>query len=207
MPLRRRERTRDTMKNCKSFRKLISRYIDDDLIDSEKRLLIGHLSSCGECTEVLNAYSMLRQDIRECCSIPLHKKAAILSDRSVRKLSRFPFMAHPEVRMATLCIAFALFVGGWFLFRTGSLDQPPVVLGHESSGIMNVPLGAMVYYEEFAGKTVNGQFTLFHYVQEDADLRNISIALANATGYESPLFHDNSLMKQRYDILSGIGAF
>ena len=195
------------MKNCKYFRKLISRSIDDDLIDAEKRLLIGHLSSCGECMEVLDAYSTLRQDIRDSCAISIHEKAAISSDRSVRRLSRLTFMVHPGIRLAAICIAFVLFIGGGLLFRTGPLGQPPIVLGHESSGVMNTPLGAMVYYEEFAGKTVSGQFTPLHYVRNDAGAQNASDALTNAIGYESPLFHDNSLMKQRYYKLNGINAF
>ena len=53
----------NSMKNCKYCRELIHRYIDGDIIDAEKRLLSGHLSFCGECMEVLDAYSVLRQDI------------------------------------------------------------------------------------------------------------------------------------------------
>ena len=52
----------NSMKNCKYCRELIHRYIDGDIIDAEKRLLIGHLSSCGDCMETLNAYSKPQQD-------------------------------------------------------------------------------------------------------------------------------------------------
>ena len=56
------ENEHGAMKNCKYYRELISRYIDNDLVGMEKRLLIGHLFSCGECMEVLYACSLLRKD-------------------------------------------------------------------------------------------------------------------------------------------------
>jgi hypothetical protein len=186
------------MKNCKHFRKLISRYIDDDVIDAEKQPLIDHFSSCLDCMEVLNAYSMMRQDIRESCAAPLHEKNIPAFSRSSRRLSRFPLFSHPGIRLAAICAAFAFFAGGVLLMRNGPASPAPLVLERESSGMMNTPLCAMVYYQEFAGKTVSMQFSRGRSGKSDQEEQTASEAATSGIGYESPLFHDNSLFQERY---------
>jgi hypothetical protein len=186
------------MKNCKSFRKLISRYIDNDLSDTEKQMVLNHVSSCLECTEVLNAYSMLRKEIRNSCAIPVREKTLVAFNRSDLKFSRFPLITYSGVRLAAILIAAFVFIGGWQLFNTFPTSRCPIVLGHESSSMMNTPLCAIVYYEEFAGNAVNGQFTSFKTNHSDQEENDTSGVQTNLIGYESPLFHDNSLVQERY---------
>jgi hypothetical protein len=189
------------MKNCKSFRKLISRYIDNDLIDEEKQFLIGHLSSCLECMDVLNNYSMMRNDIRESCALPVREKVMISLKHAERRRSFFlPLLFNPGIRFAVAGIAVAVLFGGLFFLHTGPTSPAPIVMGNESAGLMNTPLGAMVYYEEFAGTMVSGQFTRLQAGDDGREKGSESVVLTNAIGYESPLFHDNSLVRQRYEI-------
>jgi|WetSurMetagenome_2_1015567.scaffolds.fasta_scaffold43941_2 hypothetical protein len=188
------------MKNCKSFRKLISRYVDNDLIDEEKQFLIGHLSSCLECMDVLNDYSMMRNDIRESCALPVREKVMISLKHPDRRWSFFPsLLFNPGVCFAAIGIAVIVLFGG-VLLHTGPNSPAPIVMGNESAGVMNTPLGAMVYYEEFAGTMVSGQFTRLQTNRSGQEDRSESVALTNAIGYESPLFHDNSLIQQRYEM-------
>jgi hypothetical protein len=189
------------MKKCKSFRKLISRYIDNDLIDDEKQFLIGHLASCLECMDVLNDYSMMRNDIRESCALPVREKVMISLKHPDRRRSFFPPpLFNPGVRFAVVSIAVAVLLGGLFFLHTGPNSPAPIVMGNESAGMMNTPLGAIVYYEEFAGTMVNGQFTRLQAGRSGQIERSESVVLTNAIGYESPLFHDNSLVRQRYEM-------
>ena len=197
----------DIMNHCKGYRKLVSRYVDNDLTDEEKQLLKGHLSSCMECMDVLNGYSVLRNYIRESCVIPVLEKAPILPKQSDRPWTRFLVLFNPGIRFAVIGVATVLFLGGGILLRTERNGQSPIVIGNESAGMMNTPLGAMVYYEEFAGKTVSVQFAKLQTIRNDPDGQNGFTSFTNAVGYESPLFHDNSLMKQRYDKLNKIDAF
>jgi hypothetical protein len=197
----------DFMNNCKHYRKLISRYIDNDLIDEEKQLLTGHFSSCMECMNVLNGYSIMRTYIREGNTIPLQEKTEFPKKRSIHPWSHFFPVFNSGIRLAAISIVIVFLLGGWLLLRVERNDQAPLVVGNESAGMMNTPLGAMVYYEEFAGKTVSEQFTRLQNVRIDPDGRNGSSAFKNIVGYESPLFHDNSLLQQRYNILNSNDAF
>lgn len=47
------------MDNCEQFRELISRQIDDDLSDGEKRALALHLKDCEECASLFRAFRAL----------------------------------------------------------------------------------------------------------------------------------------------------
>jgi hypothetical protein len=67
----------DAMKNCKKYRLLISRYVDNDLNDQENQLLMDHFPSCMKCLNVLNDYSMLRGFIKEYGVFPVFEKAAL----------------------------------------------------------------------------------------------------------------------------------
>jgi hypothetical protein len=188
----------DIMNHCKSYRKLISRYVDNDLIDEEKQFLIGHLSSCLECMDVLNDYSMMRNDIRKSCALPVGEKVEISPKHPDRRWSFFPpQFFNPGVRFAVVGIVVILLFGG-LLLHTGPNSPAPIVMGNESVGMMNTPLGAMVYYEKFAGTMVSGQFTRLQTSRSGQEERSESVALTNAIGYVSPLFHDNSLSQQRY---------
>jgi hypothetical protein len=197
----------DIMKNCLSYRKLISRFVDNDLTDEEKQSLMDHFPSCMECMNVLNGYSMLRKYIRESYDSAVPEKTMMLPQQPDRLWSRLLTLFNPGIRLAAIGVAFVLVVVVGIFMRTELSGRSPIVIGNESSGMMNTPLGAMVYYEEFAGKTVSVQFAKLQNTTKDKELQNASAATTGVVGYESPLFHDNLLLRQRYDMLNGSDAF
>jgi hypothetical protein len=62
-----------------------------------------------------------------------------------------------------------------------------------------------VYYEEIAGKAIHSQYTSIQgntvssYAPSTGDVNN-------SFHYESPLFYDNSFVKQKYEAITNVAS-
>ena len=184
------------MNKCRADKKLISRYIDGDLEPARQFMLNRHLITCAECRGIADGYSRVRSLLREHYAETVHKGQAqnFSADAQGENLKRVFF---PSVYSLAATLIIAVCIVTFFFMRPHRThsDLLPVVIGTESTPLMNSPLGSIMYYEELSGKTVNAQF---HCLNDTNRISAISTGSYALMTYESPLFHDNSLLQQQY---------
>jgi hypothetical protein len=180
------------MSKCRYLKKQISRYIDNDLDDSERRWLESHMALCEECTRVYTGYTAMKNLVRNSYAghIPEMTGSRLAESKAAK---RYPFSVWNEgTRLAAMILLGVSLYMGIFIFLSGKPDvHAPLVIESESCLMMNTPLGALVYYEELAGKTVHTQ-----YLQDIKEYKASSLSETNTDdrrifGYQSPLFCDS----------------
>jgi len=183
------------MKKCRSYREMISRYIDNDLDLANRTMLNGHFSACRDCRGIADAYTIVRSMVRDYCG---EGEFARVTPPQIRHFPDF----YPVLRWAASLFFAACLITVFSLhMRHNKTSSPLIMSGTETSSIMNMPLGSIVYYEELAGTTVN---TGLSFSQNNAGSRSdkTEAAHSGATGYQSPLFYDNSLLQQRLEMVA-----
>ena len=197
----------NAMKKNAHDRRLISRYMDNDLNESETLTMHNHIAFCSDCRIILDEYSTIRNLVRESCKEPSYCKKTFINKESMHK--NFTGLIFPgawiKIAAVTVC-AVSLFSGFYLQTRTEHTRQLPIVIETESSRLMNTPLCSIVYYEELAGKAVNAQFAQLKKYHDITEEQTISSS-KNISGYESPLFHDNDILKQRYKTIITMSTF
>ena len=66
--------------NCDKYNEMISALIDDEIEESSKKSLIGHIDNCSRCRKEYNRQMELRKAMREDCvlSMPVSLETKIL---------------------------------------------------------------------------------------------------------------------------------
>ena len=196
------------MKKCAFAKIRISRFVDNDLSQSERQSVEAHLATCRQCSGVHERYRALKGLIREAyaASVPEIRISGRPHGYSQAPTLRFPVWS-AGVKRAAVLIATATLFGVLSLFYA---SQPgpavPVVMETESSRVMNTPLGALVYYQEIAGKAVHSQFSRIT-TATGLTYNETSGGLSRLSGYSSPLFPDSSILERRYNALRGGQVF
>lgn len=137
--------------NCKRVRPLLSAYHDGELDAALEVEVAAHLSTCPECTRVLDGYRTLGQDVRELPSVRppdgmqqafearLHRLNAS-PWRGARSLSLRRGLATAAFAVALAALAFGVYV---VLQRMQPIDESAgVVAAYPESGATDVPLDA-----------------------------------------------------------------
>lgn len=191
---------------CKSA-KQISRYIDNDLETAAHRSVEAHLASCADCKKVFNSYATLKHLVIESHAeiYSIAQKSSLNRAPNTKQLS-FPVWKTCFKLAAMLTLACSL-AAVFFIHRPSKQTASrPSVIERDSRVVMNTPLGALVYYEEISGQTVQAQFGGIKetspslYEESNINWRTIS-------SYESPLFYDNSRADQKYKSMTNISVF
>jgi anti-sigma factor RsiW len=181
------------MSKCRYLqKKQISRYIDNDLDDSERRWFEAHMWLCEECTRVYTSYAAMKKLIKNSYIglVPDAIGVRLEKPLSVKRKS-FPSW-NSGIRLAAMFVIGISLCAGIIVFSLARRNvAAPMVIGSESGAVMNSPLGALVYYEELAGAAVHTQY--LQHVKENAGapLEDISVATRRISGYKSPLFYDS----------------
>jgi hypothetical protein len=188
----------DAMKKCPFDLREISRLVDNDLTDDERRSVEAHLESCGDCRRVRDAYTAIGIALTN--DIP-----SVIGTTSVTA----PPPAHARFTSWSGVVKLAaMFVGAvalWTIFRhysTASVTVAPRVFETGSARMMNTPLAAVIYYEEIAGTSVHSQFTpITTSGMPTGNASGVSAKLIS--GYNSPLFCDSLVLERRCSALNG----
>ena len=196
------------MTSCNRSAKLISRYIDNDLEPGVHRSVEAHMASCADCKKVFNSYSALKRLVIENHAemVSIVQKSALMRAPDKKQVS-FPVWNTGFKLAAMLTLTCSL--GAAFFIHTSSSKRTaslPSIIENDGRAVMNTPLGALVYYEEITGQTVQAQFggikeTLPSLYNES------NISLRTISSYESPLFCDNSLVDQKYKAITTMSVF
>jgi hypothetical protein len=195
------------MKKCSTNNLLISRYADNDLGPISRRLLEKHLTNCQECTRVFGQYMALKNLINESYSVGIPDvQATVISKTRVDVNTAFSMHAWGLKLAAMMIIAGTLFAGIYLFSSARQKLQMPLVLESESRQVMNTPICALAYYEEFAGITVHAQYTR---IKESALSKNDGLRTdwSRISGYKSPLFGDSSVLERRYNAIANKSVF
>jgi len=184
------------MNKCKDFRVMISRRLDHDLDVSRQQLLRSHMDSCAACREASADYAALTALLSESYAVHSAGTDTVPAHTSRAK----PFFPFHSIQWAAR-FAVILAAGISVYLVSAKLHKPAkatVLVWQESLPVMNSPLGAMVYYENFAGKAIHAQFAKIR-------TRPISsFAGSSITGisYGSPLFEDDSVLLKRDQLVA-----
>jgi Putative zinc-finger len=183
------------MSKCRYLKKQISRYIDNDLDDSERRWLESHMALCEECTRVYTGYTAMKNLVRNSYAghIPEMTGNRLAESNAAKPAKQYPFSVwNVGTRLAAMILLGVSLYTGIFIFLPGKPDDhAPLVIESESCPIMNSPLGALVYYEELAGKTVHTQYLQDIKEYKASSLSETSTDDRRIFGYQSPLFCDS----------------
>ncbi len=195
------------MSECAQFKRRISRYIDNDLNELDKRGIELHCASCPACGELLASYRRLKHHIRNGFG-PAGYADAESDPVSRAKVKVDPFTSRTvRLQLAALLALTAILLSGIILKVAHRAVRPfPVIIERESCRIMNSPLGTLVYYQELAGAAVHLQY---------GTIEGISGAAYGDTGsdgssrfiYESPLFADNAYVGNHYASIQNSSFF
>jgi hypothetical protein len=195
------------MISCSKSVKLISRYIDNDLEPAAHRSVEAHLASCRDCKKLLNDYAALKHLVVESYTRidarvqkPAHEYAYD------GKPLRFPVWNSGFKLAAMLTLTCSLAAA--FFIHTSSKKalSLPSIIERDSRMVMNTPLGALVYYEEWAGKTVHAQYG---GITESSSSLNeeTGVCKETITSYKSPLFCDTAFTRQNYRSITSMSVF
>jgi predicted anti-sigma-YlaC factor YlaD len=195
------------MKKCARYKILLSRCMDNDLDESEQTSLEKHLESCPECRCVRYGYQTIKRLVRENGALPAD------DIRYVRKpdsyiVKKFPNPTRYAGMRIAASIAAAVSIAAIFLLNplARRVEQMPVVIESESRSVMNSPLGALVYYEELAGRAIHAQYT--HIKDNSRPSAGATVAeLGGIKGYQSPLFCDTAISEQRYQTVAALSTY
>lgn len=194
------------MSKCKEFRFLASRYTDYDLNEDEITKLKNHILFCDECRRVLSTYEKISGLIRE-CDIYARETVYRPEKDPPKARNKYTYPIKWSIGFAAICALLMTVTDTFFSFNTHAQRAAPVVIScNESRPIMNTPLGAMIYYEKLAGKTVHTQF-----VNIDSESKDIYTSTAPGSSdlqydlsYESPLFVENTVASYHDKLLTGL---
>jgi hypothetical protein len=184
------------MKHSAATRLLVSRYLDNDLPESDLLELKTHLEHCAGCRATLENYASMKELLSASYSEKSLPKAIARSllDSTAAIGGTAPFsgtwrLAAPAAIVALAVLSMVLLPQ----FRQSASTRPSYVLESDGQSIMDLPLGSFVYYENLAGSCVHSQFVRFSSPAEEE--RNSKIALLTAiSSYESPFFNDRALL-------------
>lgn len=194
------------MKKCGMNREIISRFIDDDLDESQAALVKTHLESCPLCKSTEEKYRTIKDLLDSSFSekpLPLSviEKTVEINRRSPVRSRRF-LMSTGFIRAAgvsvVLCIALALTVP----FHKSNSRSSVVFL--ENGNLENVcaPLSSIVYYEELSGIVVQSQFVkLSQSTVSDKKL------VSEGVSYKSPLFNDYGIFSGRLNLYRTVDSY
>ena len=73
------------MSNCKEYQELISRMLDGELSEAETARLHAHISECGDCRRMLDAFNMLHDTMAEDLEEPPEALAASVMEQIRRE--------------------------------------------------------------------------------------------------------------------------
>jgi hypothetical protein len=180
------------MKRCNFNKKMLSRFIDNDLLTEQKNNVENHLSNCDYCKSVYADYLAIGSVIRSNAADSL-KPVFLKCRKPVRHWfpdNLFsPGVVFPVSALLIIAITFnALLLTGNII---KSNKEIPLLSQNSKSSIMNTLLGSIIYYEEYDKSTVHSQF--FHLspgisdtveTKDPEDLKYLT--------YNSPLFSDNN---------------
>jgi Putative zinc-finger len=181
---------------CADFKMMISRHMDGDLDASEMRAVDAHVPACERCRATMDAYTSIRELVAT--TYVVSESGAVTGDFRVRFDERCS-AGNPGLKLAAmiaLCVTL-LSIGVFLRTSYRQVRSQPVVLGAESRLVMNTPLCALVYYQELAGKTVYSQYARIRSAPGILYQGSDSAACC----YDSPLFHDNTVVGDRYGSL------
>ena len=196
------------MNKCRSIPLMISRYIDGDLTTAETEMVTSHFSECTKCHRLYESY-LLQKNLVNASFSERPLPVAVLSMLSPKKETSLFSRFTPTLRYG-IALFLLLIVSGTFtvhLLRNVSPKeismQPQIILESTTPSSMTTPLSSLVYYEEMAGNAVHSQFIRFSPRQHS------SVSVSNCerilnSGYESPLFYDNSVLLQHYTEASNV---
>jgi hypothetical protein len=195
------------MTSCNRSAKLISRYIDNDLEPAVHRSVEAHMASCADCKKVFNSYSVLKQLVIESHTemVSTIQESALMRAPDKKQLS-FPVW-NTGFKLAAMLILTCSVAAAFFIHtsskQTASL---PSVIERDGRVVMNTPLGALVYYEEITGQSVQAQFGGIKETSPSL-YQESNISWRTISSYESPLFCDNSLVDQKYKSITTMSVF
>ncbi len=195
------------MNLCGRFKRQISRYIDNDLDDLEKRGVELHCASCHACSEVLASYRRLKYHVRTGFGAVVYADAESDPSRST-EVKMVPFRRRTvRLQLAAVLALTALLFSGIMLRVAHQAVRPfPVIIEGESCRIMNSPLGTLVYYQELAGAAVHLQYGTIKGIF-GAAYGDTSSDGSSRLIYESPLFADNAYVGNQYASIQNSSAF
>jgi hypothetical protein len=184
------------MKHCAATRLLFSRYLDNDLPESNLPDLKTHLEHCTGCRAAFESYASMKELLSASYSEkslpPTIARSLLIGTAAVGGTARFSGtwrLAAPAAIVALVVLSMLLLPQ----FRQPASTRPSYVLESDGQSIMDLPLGSFVYYENLAGSCVHSQFVRFSSPAEEE--RNSKIALLTAiSSYESPFFNDRALL-------------
>lgn len=180
------------MSKCTRFLKLISRYIDNDLDPAERHAIACHLAVCPECTQVYVSYAAMKKLVKNSYTGLVSDAIGMRLEKPL-SVKRNSFSSwNSGMRLAAMVVLGVSLYAGIAIFSSGKRDvHAPLVIESESYHMMNNPLGALVYYEELAGKPIPTQYLQRMKENAGAPLENISATTQRVSGYKSPLFCDS----------------
>jgi predicted anti-sigma-YlaC factor YlaD len=186
------------MNTCAKYRLLISRALDNDLDPTELLNMNNHIARCAKCRQVKEDYSLLQVLVapNNAGTMVVPVETVYVRDHRALSHASWKNIATWKSGLAGACAAILvtlvlLQIPGYRL----KIDSRPVCLLENSSvATMAMPLASIVYYEEFAGRSVHSQFVSLTPRSGDHDALQ-----KNNVFYESPLFNDSLLIATRYD--------
>lgn len=198
------------MKKCRTIPQLISRYIDGDLTSAESRMVTSHLAECGKCHRLYESFILQKELVTSSFSeqpLPVAILPMLSRKRENAYVTRFaPFLRY-GLAVSVLIILSGISI--FHLLRNSTSReitlQPRIILESTTPSSMASPLSALVYYDEFAGNTVHSQFIRFSPQQSSAGSISSRERILRS-GYDSPLFYDNSVLLQQYKGVSNVSG-
>lgn len=127
-------------RRCRSYRQLLSAYLDGELTAEERQRLFAHLAICEECQQQLHEYQRLRVRLRAAPPAPLppsHLKQDVWSrlsesERPPARSARWT-LAVATTALSLIVIVVAALVAGFGFQRA----QPPRVVASSPAGGMS----------------------------------------------------------------------
>lgn len=191
---------------CMHFKKLISRYVDNDLDVQERQIVESHVASCLKCHKVMVSYMAIRKLVSESYAVALkgNRHAAQYRTHTTHVL-HFPMWNVGMKLAASIILVVSIFAGISFYSFSKRSQSLPLVLERESQSLLNTPLCAIVYYEVISGNAIHSQYASI----QDNTVSSYTSSTGNVNNsfyYESPLFYDNSFVKQKYEAITSIAS-
>lgn len=123
------------MKDCGSYREIISCLIDGELSAEEKAELCGHLESCSECRALYAAFTAVSDELGELEDVPASVTANVMSEIRREKSRRSP--AWKRLVPAVACAAIVIFAGTRLGAPTGTKQENAVSYETKESTVMS----------------------------------------------------------------------